>query len=68
MFVGTLIYHLLQVAQYNVQEMYEIGAWNVTSGVKLRSVGLVLKPTISLVNHSSDPNAIRYVHNFKERN
>ena len=58
-FVSTIIYHLLQVTQYNAQQMYEVGNWSITSGLKLNTLGLVINPSLSLVNHSCDPNAVR---------
>ena len=58
-YFGTIIYHLLQVAQYNAHEIYEISDWNITTGVKLNSLGLALNPSFAVVNHSCDPNAIR---------
>jgi len=60
-FVSTIIYHLLQVTQYNAQQMYEVGNWSITSGLKLNTLGLVINPSLSLVNHSCDPNAVRWV-------
>ena len=53
------------MTQYNAQLMYEVGNWSITTGVKLNTIGLVINPSLSLVNHSCDPNAVRYV--FKIR-
>ena len=47
------------MTQYNAQLMYEVGNWTITTGVKLDTIGLVINPSLSLVNHSCDPNAVR---------
>ena len=47
------------MTQYNAQLMYEVGNWTITTGVKLNTIGLAINPSLSLVNHSCDPNAVR---------
>ena len=57
--IGTLVYHLLQVSQYSVQELFEIDGYEAAKGPKLNPIGLALNPSFGLINHSCDPNAIR---------
>ena len=57
--VGTLLYHLLEVALYNSQDICEASAWHPDKGVSTGSVGAGVWSTLALLNHSCCPNLAR---------
>ena len=59
LFFGELFYYVLEAVQFNSQNLCHVESWSLTKGVKTAAVGHALNPTISLINHSCDPNAIR---------
>ena len=57
--VGVLLYHLLEVALYNSQDICEASAWHPDKGVSTGSVGAGVWTTLALLNHSCCPNLAR---------
>lgn len=57
--IGRLLYHILEVNQYNTQEVCQAVAWNQEKGITTASIGCAVNPTIALFNHSCAPNTIR---------
>ena len=60
LFFGELFYYVLEATQYNTQTLSVVESWNLTKGVKTLPIGHAFNPTIALINHSCDPNAVRY--------
>jgi len=57
--IGRLLYHILEVCQYNTQEVNQAVAWNMEKGISLSGIGSSVNPTIALFNHSCAPNSAR---------
>jgi len=56
--IGRLLYHILEVNQYNTQEIYQATAWHQEKGVSTTSIGCAINPTLALFNHSCSPNTV----------
>ena len=54
--VGRLLYHMLEVTQYNSQDVCVVAGWDLEKGVKTEPIGSSVSPTIALINHSCGPN------------
>jgi len=56
--IGRLLYHILEVNQYNTQEIHQAVAWNQEKGITTAGIGCAMNPTLALFNHSCTPNTI----------
>ncbi len=62
LFVSTLLYHFLEVLQFNSHEVaqFEMAAKNKEEGASSVFIGAAVYPTLAMFNHSCDPSIVRF--------
>jgi len=60
--IGTVLFHFLEVLQFNAHEVAQFEMVTKTSqeGAKSAFIGAAVYPTLALFNHSCDPSIVRY--------
>lgn len=60
--IGTILFHFLEVLQFNAHEVAQFEMLSKTSqeGAKSAFIGAAVYPTLALFNHSCDPSIVRY--------
>merc|ERR1719334_898910 len=60
--IGTILFHFLEVLQFNAHEVVQFEMQSKTSqeGAKSAFIGAGVYPTLALFNHSCDPSIVRY--------
>jgi len=60
--IGTVLFHFLEVLQFNAHEVAQFEMQSKTSqeGAKSAFIGAAVYPTLALFNHSCDPSIVRY--------
>jgi len=61
-YICRLMYHFLEVLQFNAHEVAQFEMMTKTSseGAKSNYIGAAVYPTLALFNHSCDPSIVRY--------
>lgn len=61
-FIGTLLFHFLEVLQFNAHEVaqFEMLARDKEEGAKSVFIGAAVYPTLAMFNHSCDPSIVRF--------
>lgn len=60
--IGKILFHFLEVLQFNAHEVAQFEMLSKTSqeGAKSAFIGAAVYPTLALFNHSCDPSIVRY--------
>ena len=56
--IARLLYHFLEVLQFNAMDVAQAGAWAPEKGLKLEGLGCSVGTTLALLNHSCCPNTV----------
>jgi len=59
LYIGGLLYHILEVLQFNTHTVAEAKKWEEDKGVEIGTIGCAINPTLALFNHSCTPNTTR---------
>ncbi|XP_023335428.1 histone-lysine N-methyltransferase Smyd1 [Eurytemora carolleeae] len=59
LYIGKLLYHILEVLQFNTHAIAEASKWEEEKGVEITNIGCAVNPTLALLNHSCNPNTTR---------